>query len=293
MNGGRIGLLIFTVALGLASVGTGIFLAVRSRAPVKGATLGDLEMRLQRMEWLEHQMSHGDGGFERPASMMPGMPEEGFERLAVEVAITNVVQHPAEFRSEEFVIESERAGTLYPLGALVPRQQLLPGQSLVTAVFFDVETERDLGRLRLVWRHAEDSAYLAVPHPPAHHAQPRGDVDWPVDVTTLLPIGRPENGRDLFFTYGCNACHGEPAEPDSNRIGPHLGRIGAVADGRLSDRSGLQYLYESILEPNRFIAPECADGEPCPEPSAMPEYGALLSWQEMADLVMYLARQSG
>lgn len=289
----RVGLLVFALALALAAAGTGVFLTTRSRAPVKGATLGNLELRLLRVEWLEHQMSHSDGGFQRPSSMMPGMPEEGFERLAVEVAVTNTGRRPTELRSEELVLESARAGTLAPAGALVPRQQLLPEQALVTAIFFDVETDQPLGRLRLVWRHAGDSAYMAVPHPPAHHAQPRGEVDWPTDVSVLLPIGRPERGQSLFLTYGCNACHGDPAEPDSHRIGPHLGRLGTVADQRMPDRSGLQYIYESILEPNGFIAPECADGQPCPEPSAMPEYGALLSWQEMADLVMYLAGQTG
>lgn len=291
--GPRAGLLVFGLALALAATGAGVFLTVRNQVPVKGATLGNLELRLLRVEWLEHQMSHSDGGFQRPSSMMPGMPEEGLERLSVEVAVTNTGRQPTELRSEELVFESDRAGTLHPVGALVPRQQLLPEQSLVTSVFFDVETDRPLGRLRLVWRHAGDSAYMAVPHPPAHHAQPRGEVDWPAEVAVLLPIGRPEQGQSLFLTYGCNACHGDPTEPGSHRIGPHLGRIGAVADGRLPDRSGLQYLYESILEPNGFIAPECADGEPCPEPSAMPEYGALLSLQEMADLVMYLAGQIG
>lgn len=288
----RVGLLVFVLALGLAVAGSGIFLTARSRSPVEGATLGDLELELQRIEWLEHQMSHSSGGFERPASMMPGMPEEGFERLSVEVAVTNRGRRPAELRSEELVLELE-SGTLLPAGALVPRQSLLPDQSLVTTVFFDVETDFDMGRVRLVWRHAGDRAYMAVPHPPLHHAQPRGDVDWPLDVSVLLPIGRPDRGRSVFQSYGCKACHGDPAVPGSHRIGPHLGRIGADAAHRTPRTSATQYLYQSILEPNRFIAPECADREPCAEPSAMPEYGALLSWQEMADLVMYLAAQAG
>jgi len=291
-RGHRLGLLVFVLALGLAVAGTGIFLTARNRAPVRGARLGALELELRRIEWLEHQMSQSAGGFQRPASMMPGMPEEGFERLSAEVAFANRDRRAAEMRSDELVLELP-TGTLLPAGALVPRQTLLPGQSLVTNVYFDVETDFDMGRVRLVWRHAGDRAYMAVPHPPLHHAQPRGDVSWPGDVTVLLPIGRPERGRSVFQTYGCMACHGDPSEPGSARIGPHLGRIGAQAGKRAPDTSSSQYIYQSILDPNRFIAPTCAGGRPCTEPSAMPEYGALLSWQEMADLVMYLAAQTG
>ncbi|HSR68494.1 MAG TPA: hypothetical protein VLU25_11175, partial [Acidobacteriota bacterium] len=92
-------------------------------------------------------------------------------------------------------------------------------------------------------------------------------------------------------TYGCVACHGDPGVPDSNIIGPHLGRIGTAAASRIEGKSAAQYIYESILEPNAFIAPECEQGLPCDEPSAMPEYAALVDIEHVAHLVTFLLEQ--
>jgi mono/diheme cytochrome c family protein len=64
-------------------------------------------------------------------------------------------------------------------------------------------------------------------------------------------------------------------------VGPHLGDIG---------RESEQYLYESLIAPDRAIAPACPKG-PCAKPSAMPPWGSILTAQEMADLVAYLRDQ--
>jgi hypothetical protein len=52
-----------------------------------------------------------------------------------------------------------------------------------------------------------------------------------------------------------------------------------------------QYIYESILSPGAFIAPECKDGNPCSEPTAMPEYASLMNLQDFADMVTFLLEQ--
>ena len=49
-----------------------------------------------------------------------------------------------------------------------------------------------------------------------------------------------------------------------------------------------QYIYESIVEPAAFIAPECKGGLPCVTPTAMPEYASLMDLQDAADLLGYL-----
>ncbi len=89
------------------------------------------------------------------------------------------------------------------------------------------------------------------------------------------------------------ACHGDPGVPGSNNVGPHLGTIGATAGTRIEGLPAAQYIYESILEPSAFIAPECKDGQPCQEPTAMPEYASLVTLEHVADLVTYLLEQTG
>ena len=82
-------------------------------------------------------------------------------------------------------------------------------------------------------------------------------------------------------------CHGDPANPDSATVAPHLGNIANVAAEREPGVSAEQYIYDSILDPNKFIAPDCPNG-PCFEPSIMrADYGTVMSLQEMADLVAY------
>lgn len=113
-------------------------------------------------------------------------------------------------------------------------------------------------------------------------------VEWP-DSVEDLPEGDAANGPQLYeVTLGCAACHGNPDEPGSNPVGPWLGNIANVAADRVAGQSAEQYIYESILNPNAFIAPECANDQPCLEPSAMPaNFGDRMSLQEMADLIAY------
>jgi mono/diheme cytochrome c family protein len=106
-----------------------------------------------------------------------------------------------------------------------------------------------------------------------------------------LPKGNAATGEKLFGTsYGCAACHGDPATPASNMVGPHLGDLQRVAAARIPGTSAAQYVYDSILHPNDFIAPDCARGVTCANPSVMPSYGEVLPLQEMADLVAYLSQ---
>ena len=52
---------------------------------------------------------------------------------------------------------------------------------------------------------------------------------WPLaDGVAELPEGNPDNGPQLYnVTYGCTACHGNPAETGSNLVGPWLGGLPA------------------------------------------------------------------
>jgi len=111
-------------------------------------------------------------------------------------------------------------------------------------------------------------------------------VEWP-ESWEELPEGNADNGTNLYQSNGCAGCHGDPANPDSATVGPSLGNIANVAAEREPGVSAEQYIYDSILNPNNFIAPECPNG-PCLEPSVMrADYGTVLGLQDMADLIAY------
>ena len=114
-------------------------------------------------------------------------------------------------------------------------------------------------------------------------------VAWPTSVAEL-PEGNPDNGPQLYnVTYGCTACHGNPAETGSNLVGPWLGEIASIGATRLDGYTAADYMYESMLHPSNFIAPDCPNGPCTGPPSSMPaNFGQRMSLQDMADILSYL-----
>lgn len=291
----RPGVLVFVVALGLAVVGWTLVIRAGRRIPVERAEIGGLELRLQEARWILDQMDHGEN-FNKPSTMMPDMPEPGLQRVTVDLAFFNRSNEQQPFRGEELILVPELGEEVPPIGAQIGEAELGPGQALNTALHFDFDTTRPHGQLRVAWRRQGQTVYLPIPEPAEHyHLRPRdGEVAFPPEARFVQHLGRAERGAELYRgVYGCVACHGDVATPGSNNIGPHLGGIAAQAGRRVEGMSAAQYIYESILEPGAFIAPECRDGAPCAEPTAMPEYASLLDLQDLADLLVFLLEQKG
>lgn len=288
------GVLVFLGALGLAAGGWGVLIHAARRLPVQEATIEGLHVRLDEARWVLDQMDHGEN-FQKPAAMMPDMPQLGEQRVTMYLALENRARDLREYRGEEFFLVPEIGEEVPPFGAVVGQATLEPGQTINTAINFDLDTTRPHGRLLVEWRRSGETAYFPVPEPAEHfHLRPRGGADLPPDARLLLPIGKARRGARLYAgVYGCGACHGDPAIPDSNNLGPHLGRIGALAGSRIDDMPAEQYIYESIVEPDSFIAPECKGGQPCSSPTAMPEYSSLVTVQDAADLLAYLLELEG
>ena len=124
--------------------------------------------------------------------------------------------------------------------------------------------------------------------------------DWPELVEDFLTLetedfvaapGDPENGAAVYASYACTSCHGNVDEPGSNQIGPWLGDIAEVGATRVEGQTALQYVYHSILYPNDFIAPDCANGPCTGPPSAMVQdlaFRMSSNPQDMIDLLAYL-----
>lgn len=287
------GVVVFLGALALAGVGWGLVYQASRKIPVRQAAVGGLHLRLDDARWILDQMDHGEN-FQKPSVMMPDMPEWGKQRVTLGLAFQNRSEETQIYDGTEFYLVPEIGDPVQPMGAQVGRARLAPGQSFNTSIHFDFDTTVPHGKLMVEWRRGEESVYFPVPEPAEHyHLRPRGgDLALPPDARLLLPIGKPERGKALYDkVYGCVACHGDPEVPGSNNVGPHLGSIGATAGTRVEGLPGPQYVYESILYPGRHIAPECQNGQPCQEPTAMPDYGSLVTLEHAADLVTYLLEQ--
>jgi cytochrome c2 len=114
-------------------------------------------------------------------------------------------------------------------------------------------------------------------------------VVWPDEVSEL-PAGDATNGETLYsLTYPCTSCHGDPTVEGSNNLGPWLGAIAVEGANRVEGQAADQYIYQSIIDVNAFIAPVCVNGAPCAEPSQMrADFATVMSQQDMADIVAYL-----
>lgn len=287
----RPGVLVFAVALALASFGGWLVVDAGRKIPVQEATIDDLHLRLEQARWVLDQMDHGEN-FQKPSVMMPDMPDWGKQRVTVDLAFFNRSAEGKIYDGEEFYLVPEIGDAVPPVGAQVGRAKLGPGQALNTALHFDFDTRLPHGKLRMEWRRAGDSVYLPIPEPAEHyHLRPRGgEVSLPPDARLVLPLGKAPRGRELYVgVYGCVACHGDPRIPGSNNVGPHLAGVAGVAGERAEGVNAAQYLYESIIDPGAVIAPLCKGGQPCSAPTAMPEYASLMSLQDVADVLVYVA----
>lgn len=286
------GVLVFLGVVALALVGWLLVLRAGQKVTTRQATQGGLRLRMDEARWILDQMDHGEN-FQKPSVMMPDMPEWGSQRVTLDLSVYNESEEIQIFDGGEFFLVPEIGDEVAPMGAQVGRARLAPGQALNTALHFDFDTTLPHGKLRVAWRRAGEIAYFPIPEPAEHyHLRPRGgELNLPPDARLVMPLGKAERGRRLFFErYGCVACHGDPEVPGSNNVGPHLAGVASAAGGRVEGLPAAQYLYESILDPNAVIAPECKGG-PCSSPSAMPEYASLVSLQDVADLLAYLIAQ--
>jgi mono/diheme cytochrome c family protein len=257
-------------ALGCLCAGTALLARARAARVVVRATRGALELDLERVAWVRH------GVEATPASMMPGMPARGEHRLHVEVVLAS--RGAERFAADELVLVHADGAEQAPALAETPIADVGPGQRLATSVDFDVrEGERGL---RLCWR-GQCLMPLDAPAPPP--------VRLPASAAGL-PAGDAAAGERLYQgRFACASCHGTPARPGSNAVGPSLDGIARAAGARVPGLSAAEYLYQSILDPNAFIATGCPSA-PCARPSAMPYYGDLLTPEDAADLIAYLER---
>ncbi|QRN95978.1 c-type cytochrome [Archangium violaceum] len=254
--------------------------------PSREVELGGLRLRLERAVWMHEPTDHGDTARLPTSEGAPG-PGPGQRRLVVEVTVFNPGRTPRDFEPGELRLAEAARGTVWqPSAGGRGVFTLRPAELLPVTLSFDVPATQE--PVRLEWERDTRREALLLTQRPSSPGESGEQAGWPLRVEQLPP-GREAAGSALFHgRLACTSCHGDLARPEGPRIAPFLGDFARVGATRVAGKSAAQYAYESLLDPNAFIPPECAERQPCARPTLMPLYGESLSLQEMADLVSYL-----
>ncbi len=172
---------VFTALVGCAIFLVTTFTADPAVSLETTAENGILAARLDHYEWLEHDHSKHDHdedeidgnvdlnpstdneGFARPASMMPGTPDEGYQRLQIELQIQNTMGPGVDVAPTHFWLQ-DGDGRQWPglQGGTFRKTNLRLGQALNTVLAFDVEDSNADADMELVWIWDGEETRFAV-----------------------------------------------------------------------------------------------------------------------------------
>lgn len=135
----------------------------------------------------------------------------------------------------------------------------------------------------------------STPIPPTATATVDSAAGAAAVAEQALAAGDPANGQVVFTTphtmpdgvqWMCSTCHS--VDPNIGVvIGPPLWNIAVRAEDRVSGQNALEYIHNSIVNPQDFIAP-LPEGQSA-WGIAMPHgFGEVLSEQELNDVIAYL-----
>jgi mono/diheme cytochrome c family protein len=239
--------------------------AQHARAIEQGATL--FEAQCSRC--------HGTQGLGIPGLCPPLNDRYFFDQRLTDVGWSGTL--------EDYIVATASSGRLAST-----RPQTYPGEGTPAMPAFSEhyggplrdDQIRNLAAFIMNWE--ETATLVATPE------VPQGPVVG-TDITKELPEGDAAAGEALTASLGCTACHittpTGPAWLPSGEI-PGIGER-AAAEFNLPEYTGEaasaeQYLFESIVDPNVYLAPGFASG-------LMPQtYATTLTDQNMADLIAYL-----
>jgi len=100
-------------------------------------------------------------------------------------------------------------------------------------------------------------------------------------TTTAGPAGNAKAGAALFKAKGCDGCHTFAPAGSNATTGPDLDKLAQLAQ-KANRGSEEAFTHESIANPSAFVESGYQN--------IMPNFGQLLSQQQIADLVAYLTQ---
>lgn len=123
------------------------------------------------------------------------------------------------------------------------------------------------------------NATMAPLNPKAAGLPATGDIS---KIVAALPKGDANNGKTLFTTLGCQACHS--LEKDMTLVGPSYYGVFTAAATRVPGMGAKEYIYESIVNPNKFVVSKF-------QPNLMTQtYAQTMTPQEAADILAWMER---
>lgn len=109
------------------------------------------------------------GNFTMPASMMPGTPDEGFQRLQLNLGFANKGSEAAQTGPEDFYLLADDGDIWQGLrGGSFNTTRLGSGQVLNTVLAFDVPESVEASNLELIWNASNTEIRFAVDSGPGH-----------------------------------------------------------------------------------------------------------------------------
>ena len=119
----------------------------------------------------------------------------------------------------------------------------------------------------------------------SHNLWNPGGVAEEADVGNAPQSGNPAQGKSVFASNGCGACHIFKPAGSSGSVGPNLDSAPAL-DAKKDNMPLPAFIRESIVSPNTYISP----GYP---KSVMPQnFGSTLTKTQLAELVAFIAAGS-
>lgn len=109
------------------------------------------------------------------------------------------------------------------------------------------------------------------------------------DTAAVAAVPELAAVEPIVIKAACIGCHVIPGIPAAvGQVGPDLSNIGVDGASRIPGYTAEQYIRESLLNPNAFIAPECPAG-PCLPNLMVQNLGDTLTAEEIDTIVAYLA----
>ncbi len=114
----------------------------------------------------------------------------------------------------------------------------------------------------------------------------------PVPTALPMPTSTPravagETAEEYILNAGCGSCHKIGSLGEAHKVGPDLSMIGLTAGEKIDGLSAADYLRQSILEPNAFIAPDCPNAA-CLANIMPRDYGSRLTPDQIEKIINYL-----
>jgi cytochrome c oxidase subunit II len=98
------------------------------------------------------------------------------------------------------------------------------------------------------------------------------------------------NGKAIFTSNGCDACHTLTAAGAQGQIGPDLDKL--PAEAQVAGQPLEKFVRTSIVDPNAYIEPKCPNGSKCPPGVMPPDFGQRIKPADLDTLVKYLIQSS-